>query len=532
MSVLLIKILWYQLTDIKESPLTDNKYANPTNITDSIVANAAKALDIQNNILTVTVRNPHSNYVNTLNKLVFQEQDQIKLWLKYTDDPNDISSGKWNTNTITEPEEAYLVGTYYLVEVSGQHSPMGTLIQIKCADKTYILFNKVLAKAFLKSDNLSVPKIIQKVIRLSSQTDRTEAFIGSGTDSGVKYDIDARLDSERTPAEEAAGIRLIADVRRNETEQSGILNSDTAFPTREIAKVWKPIYEWIGDLSQPERTNTDAELAGTSGVPLVYGRPFIFWVDEQNRFRWIYPTDIIANYIEIGKFTDETLSYDSTKTNTADVFNVSLNLKVFDVTNMIIFNAGDDMNGVGTWGYVIDTTSNVKTLKMRVVPMVDIAEKYKGLDYEKGIPQASRKGTPAGLPRYQYPLDARYADYGIGVYTNFFVPTTTFATSSTINNDNNYNDALREKITFEGESRAGNLMKGLSHARWKGSLTTKGANYSVGNLLEYTDISMGLYKQKLRIMEVRHNVSTSSWTTELELEEDAKAVLLSGKVNT
>src|SRR3990167_5587134 len=107
---------------------------------------------------------------------------------------------------------------------------------------------------------------------------------------------------------------------------------------------------------------------------------------------------------------DETLSYDSTKTNKAEVFNINVSKKIFDVTNMIIFNGGTDMYGTGIWAYVLDTTSNVKTLKMRVVPMTDIAEKWKNKDYDtvNGTAQANRKGTPAGTPKYQFPLDARY----------------------------------------------------------------------------------------------------------------------------
>lgn len=520
MSVFLTKILWYQLKDRGTEAIGDNQYKDPVNITDAVIFNVAKGIDIKNNILTLTVKNPHNLYVDTYNDLQFEEQDQIKIFINYTDTGADVSASAWDTTTITEPTTQYLLGVYYVIEVSGDHSAKSTLINLKCADKTYILFNKVLAKAFITSDALTAPQIIQKVIRFSSQTTLSKGgFVGTGSDPRAYYDVDAKLESEGG---------FITDVRRV-TREDGTTNSDTLFPEIQMAKVWKPIYEWISELSQIEKTNTTSELTGTTA--LVYGRPFIFWIDESNRFHWIYPTDTTADYIEVGLFRDETLSYDSSQTNDVEVFNVDINKKVFDVTNMIIFNAGNDMYNTGIWGYVLDTTSNAKTLKMRVVPMIDIAEKWKNLDYKEGTVAANREGTPAGKPLYQFPLDARYPLSDVDGDDCVFIPTTSFATNASITNDTNYNDALRERATDEAELRAKALLGGLSHARWKGSITTKGRVYSVGNLVEFTDTSLGLYRQKLRIMDVRHNIRKNSWTTEVELEQDQKALITSANLN-
>ena len=156
-------------------------------------------------------------------------------------------------------------------------------------------------------------------------------------------------------------------------------------PSIDFSIVWKPIYEWIAELSQIEKTNTSTELGGT----LVYGRPFIFWVDEDNKFHWVYPNDTVADYIEVGKEVGEALSYDSSETNDAHVRSVNLNKRVFDVTNFIIYNAGTDMTETGMWDYVVDLTSKVKSLKMRVVPMTDIAEKAKNDDYRNDFNKAS-----------------------------------------------------------------------------------------------------------------------------------------------
>ena len=528
-----MKVLWYQLKDKRTEAIADNEYKSPVNITDAVMMGAGKAIDIKNNLLTLTLRNPHSFYVDEYNELKFEEQDQIKIYVKYTNDGADIGSATWSTETITTPGTEYLLGIYYVVEFAVKHSGKDTMINLKCADKTYVLFNKVLSKAFIKNDNLTAPLMIQKIIRFSSQTIKEKGGVqGTGADSGGFYDIDARLDSERTTAEIAAGTQLITNVRKS-TKEDGTANSDTNFPAKEMAKVWKPIYEWIAELSQIEKINTTNELNGaadavTSSKSLTYGRPFIFWIDEQNRFRWVYPTDTVADYIEVGKFEGETLSYNSSQTNDAEVYNVNMTKKIFDVTNMIIYNAGTDMYGTGIWFYAVDLTSNVKTLKMRVVPMVDIAEKWKNLDYSPAFcPAANRNGTPAGNPLYQFPLTAVYTEYDAGTKNCAFPPTTTYANAAAINNDSNYNDSLRERCENEGDNRAKTLLAGLSSARWKGSITTKGKIYSVGNLVEFSDTSLGIYKETLRIMEVKQNISKTSWTTEISLEKDAKAVEVS-----
>ena len=316
MSVFLLKVLWYPLIERNTEALGDNDYdeENPINITDATVISAGKGIDIKNNILTLNLKNPHSLYVDESNEIKFEEQDQIKLYMKYTDDGADVSTDKWDTTTATTPETEFLVGVFYVIEFSTDHSTSKTTINLRCADKTYILFNKVLAKDFGQvRDGLSAPEVIQKVIRLSSQSGRDGVgFLGTGNESGVYYEVDARLDSE--------GGYITSS--RRATREDGTGNTDTTFPDIDIAKVWKPIYEWISELSQIEKTNNSTELAGDSA--LTYGRPFIFWVDEENRFHWIYPTDTVADYIEIGKGDGDALSFDSSLTADATVRSSSL----------------------------------------------------------------------------------------------------------------------------------------------------------------------------------------------------------------
>jgi len=505
MSILLTKILWSRLKDRRTEAIGDNLYESPIVITDIISITGGKGMDIKNNVLSFTLKNDfqknitypdastmkQTTYVNSSKELMFEEQDQIKVYAKYTDDGADFVSDAWSSSSTTAPSDDYLIGSFYIAEFNPQHVDKAAQINVKCVDKTYVLFNRILAKAFTATDGLTAPEMIQKVIRYSSQNPEG-LFQGTAGDAGTRYDVDARLVSESG---------YITDTRRN-TKEDGSANANTDFPEVELAKVWKPVYEWIKDLSQVEMTNSVTE----QGDVLVYGRPFIFWVDESNAFHWVYPSDTPDSTIVVG--TDE-------------VRNANMSKSVFDVTNMIIYNVGDDMYGTGLYYYAVDLTSKVRTLKMRYVPMTDISKKWISADYATGTLAADRDGAPAGKPVPQFPTS-----YPLSACV--FPPTENFANVASISDDGDYNDALRERCLAEGDKRAKALLSGLSNARWKGTVTMKGTIYAAGDLIKFTDDRIGLNEVLIRVMTVRHSFNKNGWQTTLELEQDTDVLVNTG----
>lgn len=479
MTVLLKRVLWYRLKDRQTELVSDNIYQDPIDITDDVNWSAGKGLDVKNNVLTLNLKNSNSKYI-TDGDLQFEEQDQIKVFLKYTDDNDDLTSA-WDEDSSTEPDSSDLVSVFYVIELGVNHSERSTTIRITCADKTYVLFNKLYAKNYLVSDTVSAAAIVQDVVRFSCQNQFGQ-YIGTGANDGVYYDIDAKLVSEGG---------YIEDTRTNRT----------VFPDVAISKVWKPIYEWIQDLSQTEKTNSAAEVAADT---LVQKRAMIFWVDENNKFHWVYPTDTVTNTLVVG---------------TDDILNISLNKKVFDVVNMVIFNAGTDMYGTGIWNYVVDTTSTVRTLKMRVIPMVDITEALMQKDYTLILPasrDAGEGGKGNGYPIPQFPTSYPPA-------SNAFVPTTSFVAASNISDDGDYNDALRERATQEGQARAQATLSRLANARWVGTVNLIGTlTHSPGDLIQLTDAETGINAESLRCMDVKHSVTKNGWFTTLSLEADSE----------
>jgi len=487
MSLLLTRVLWYGIDNaaVENDIVT---YLDPVDITDAINWNIGKGLDIQNNTLSMVLRNDWAEYVdNTTAEIKFQEEDQIKIYSKYVDDNDDITDA-WTTNSTTYPATANLLGTYFIKQFGVQGTSKGTRIQLTCVDKTYVLFNKVFSQAWTEESGYTAPWMIRKVIRQTSENPNGE-FEGDGEDSGVFYEIDARFESDGGH---------ITDVRVD----------NSSFPAKGMGKAWKPVYEWIKDLSSIEAINSQTEIDNEN---YIYGRPFIYYVDEENRFHWEEPN--YDNPTEIVVGTDE-------------VYNVNLTKQIFGTANMIIYNAGEDMNGRGIWGYYLHEGSNIKGLQMKVVQMIDITRDALDADYGAGYtPAADRKNgdnNDPGYPFPQFPKDTEYplnACYFVGSYL------TDYTQATDITSDSDYNDALREYAKYKANARAENVCMGLANAKWRGRIEIKGARYTPGELIKLTDSTSGLNEEELRLNGVKHNITNRGWFTSLELEKDPETLI-------
>lgn len=486
MSVALMKILWTSTLD-----------GITRTITDSISFTSGKGLDIKNNVLVLTLKNSATRldsnqnllhkYVDAQFEVRFREDDQIKVYLKHTDDMADVEDTSWSQTNTTEPDSDNLLGIFYVVDVNTRHEDKDATVQIKCADKTYVLFNRLLAKTFPLSDALSAPEIIQKVVRFSSQNVGGE-YLGDGDDAGVRYDIDAVLESDGG---------FIQDTRRATTE-SGNVNSDTTFPDVTIAKVWKPVYEWISELSQIEYLNTENELSGSSGKEIVYGRSFLYYVDENNKFHWEETDDTTDTDLDIGEDT---------------VYSFKLVKSIFDSVNFIVYRGGEDFYGNGTLDYVYDENTNVSRLKMKVIAMTDIAKKLIQDEISNGnlIENTSGTFTFSGN---------RYNRSGT---------VTPSWTSTSYANDSSYNSSLRTEIFKRCDSRARALLTGIGSARYKGDIERKGILITPGTLYKLTNSYTGQKDEVIRSVEIKHNVTKTGWFTTETLQQDEQAI--TGEVN-
>lgn len=564
MSVLLKKVLWYPIEDSEQKT-----YYNPINITGALDLSVKRGIDIKNNIITLRLKNHavkfDSSY-NIINKYIddnfiikFKEDDQIKVYLYYTDDMADVESSNWSNEpeyVSSVPSNYYLRGIYYVTEFTVENDEKGSYVRLKCADKCYILFNKLMAKAFTLTDAINAPEMIQKVSRFQSENQKGE-YQGDGNESGVFYDIDAKLFSSNVKSSgtttsattnklidtsatfETDGVAIsdwvknttddvyayvntvdsqtqltlnkdimgsgdaysvsdgfIQDVRTATCADGKTTNADTTFPDIAMAKVWKPIYEWFSEISQIDYTNTGDELSGVS--TLVYGKPFLYFVDELNRVHWFESSESIDETITIGT--------------TTGIYKYKLDKKVFDIVNFIIFRGGEDLYGNGTLGYELDQNAGTRNLKMRVIPMVDIAKSL----IQKEIANGNLVENAAGA----FFFSGKNYDRSGAVTPHW--------STTEYNDDDDYNDALRDRISEVAKARARKYIKRLAHARYKGTIERKGAGYAVGNLIKITNSNTGQNQELLRVMDVSDKITKNGWITTLSIEQDKEAIVSLG----
>lgn len=559
MSVLLTKILHYSLDDKEGS-----NYTNPSNITDAISFDAQRGLDIKNNTLSLSLKNRafrldsnaklvHRYVSPTTFETVFQEDDQVTVYARYTDDMSVVEASEWQDNS-EEPSSTYLLGSFFITDFNLRHGVNGQNIEILCVDKTAVLFNRLLAKNFdlettsgttdgttsgkLVDSGSSFTQTVELGMRVTNTTDSTVTIVtgvdsdstislkddifvsgedykiensapsvllkvirfvtekqggikqGTGNDAGVNYDVGAATQNADTNS------GYIQDVRRATTED-GSTNTDLAFPAISLAKVWKPVYEWIGELSDIEFINDAQELDGTD--PIVYGQSFIYWIDENNDFHWVEKTSTVDTNIDVD--VDE------------NVYSLSLNKSVFGTANIIVFRGGEDLYGSGTLDYNVDATAGAKNLRMRVIAMTDIAQKLIEDEIARGnlIEDNSTPGefTFSGN---------RYTNDTYGFTTSWGVDTTGFS-------DDDYNNSLKDRIIEVAKNRSRNIMNAISGQRFKGSMEIKGEIITPGTLYSITDTDTGIVNEKIRVVNVQHNFTTEGWFTTLELEQDEDAII-------
>jgi len=260
-----------------------------------------------------------------------------------------------------------------------------------------------------------------------------------------------------------------------------------------MAKVWKPVYEWVNELSQIEYLNDADELSSASDI--VYGRPFLYYVDEENRFHWFETDNTVGETITIGT--------------TTGIYDYKLDKKVFDTVNFIIFRGGEDFYGKGTLDYYIEDTSNIKTKRMRVIAMTDIAKKLIQAEIANG------NIITGGAGAFTFAGTAYDRDGNVTPAWNDTVYTA----------DATYNTALKTEIYRIGKARCRSLAKGLAHARYKGSIDRKGSIITVGTLLNITNQNTGQNSELLRVMDVRDTINKTGWFTSMQIEQDQEAII-------
>ena len=544
------KILWYNKGGV-EKQLTDVERINITRGEKSSMNSA-----------DIFLKNPitergsdgflYPKHVNSGDGLIkFNEGDSIKIYAAYIEDNRELDVSITSADLLMSAE---------IQEVNVTTSEKGTKMKLSCVDKSYSVFNVIWSNNYNEDsvDNRA-PLIIQNIVRWASSLKGLQSGgyddVGGIVPNGI-YGVDARLDTEKG----------FIETTRNDA-------TGTAFPKISIARSFKPVYEWLDELSSSNYTNDFASCESETSPP--QDRTMTYYIDELNRFHWFYPKDGITNTLNQTITATETITtltltdassfstsgsvqiggevFDYTSKsgnvlsgvtrgvdNTIEEAHASgdvvysqlvitqsdnttgnkwvgskLTYKTYDIINAVIFNAGDDMNGSGILGFWFDKTSSSPKLKMVYKAWTHLARVMKSSDIRLAISKGFTGITHTDGDEYAYPTD--YDDYGAGKKLPSWNPG-----DSTIVSDTTYNTALRTIATRIAKGLAKKLTAQIGSARWKGTITLELKRFTSGKLVRVNSALTGIRNKDLRIKKVQYNITNVSGQVTLTLEEDEK----------
>jgi len=529
-----------------------NKGRGDTQVIDYKTINIRLSSEMKNNQMTINLSNDFDSltgrtYNDNLGKLAFQIDDKFKFYAKYDSD---------NSGLDLSGNSPDLVFSSDLREIGSEVADK-SMIPLICTDRTFNVLNRI-GWANYKANGLdtkgnqtapngqgwTAPLIVKDIIRQRAGTNKTPKssnegiydneghILPSNNPSTESLLIDARLASEQSTNDDGSiNYGFIQDNRATTIKKDGTIitriigtpDSDTSlfpsipiatrnnnFPFKSFTLIAKPIYEMLQNLSQIDMTNTTDELdPENTSFNLIIQRAMRYHLDEKNRLHWFYPID---NTFGEGLNTDSTdkvgndLDLVMGTTTNFEIKRHKLKFALYEVINFIYFEAGTDMNGDSILGFRYDPTSGAPTIKdsKRSYPRIPESMRLEDDVVNGGnITKDATKKSGYAFPT-SYPITPKWNK------------------DITINNDGEYNTQFKNEARRKGNAKADSIIRGTSSQRWKGTIETRFHNFTVNDLLRYTSQAGGIYREKLRITEVNHNIQKAGAFTTLSVEADGK----------
>lgn len=259
------------------------------------------------------------------------------------------------------------------------------------------------------------------------------------------------------------------------------------FPTISMVKVFKPVFEWISQLTAPDHINSMTELETNN---LIISRSLLFHIDTQDRYHCYRVDDT------------PTISIDSSDSTTYKTTRVSGGKKLFGTTNMIIYRYRN-MNKIDQLGVYYEAGTGIPMAKDSYRPMISISE---GMQLE-----AIKAGQQSAY--YTYP-------------SSYPITPVWDRQQRAVNSDSEYNTNFEEEADLRCKAFAQALIKGRANPLWVLNWEIKGkADISVNSLLEVTHAPLGLKRYLLRVVEIDHSITKNGYFTNLKLKEDQKVMV-------
>lgn len=267
-------------------------------ITNFVNFNQKRGLQMKTTTCDFTLRIDSPVAANVLfnpdGSLIFSEMDTVEVWLK--------SDEVINTATDTP------LITGNIQKMSTGYEEKSRVLRIGITDKTVLLLSRMFPTFSVSGTQDQADELIRFVVKHISDSGNQQYSITTNNVASTKSD-------------------------------------GNAFKTITYGTDWKPAYDTIAELSQPEFTGDD--------------RAYIFYVDANNDLHWFYPSQ--SNPIALTEGTDKILK-------------MNLEYSTRDMVNMVIFKCGTDKSGNAIYDYYFDPSIDSSELRMQYQNWQSITE--------------------------------------------------------------------------------------------------------------------------------------------------------------
>ena len=208
------------------------------------------------------------------------------------------------------------------------------------------------------------------------------------------------------------------------------------FPKTTYTQRYDSAYELIARYSQPDITGDDL--------------PYHFYFDENDEFYWQYPTDTIAGLVRYGEEPVRTMQAAQ---------------KEAEQISMIIFDAGEDLNGDAIVGFEYNPFAEQIRGGIKFQPMTDIA-----------------RDNPA--------------------------------------KEDELNSEYRDRMSSIAKARADNIMNRIGKGLWEITVNCTGSRFNIAGLYEIEMPGRGFQMRDLRCERIVHTFDKGGWQTRVTFVED------------
>ena len=468
-----------------------------------------KVTEAKKNNITLNLFNPNKK----LNDISFERDDStITLYVSWN-----------NINRSNPTQTPIMIGNIESIKYSVDDKGKNKL-KIKALDKTGLFLSKLWSFAY--TDSTPNPY---------------SGGEGLAVHEAIKHIINSSQDNP------GAGDKITFN-NLSSTDSDG----NTFTKNVNIAKTWKPIYEWLNELSTTDYTEDD--------------RAYIYYLDENNDLHWEYPSQKIQTVLEedldsteteidvadtssypssgVILIEDEQIEYTGISGNTFtgctrgangtvatthsdgtsvsgqaleigqdNIYNMDVDTDGEGEYTMIIYNAGQTPAGYEYLWYALDESRLGEQVKMKFYDWKDIGQSTFNTEKTWTDPVT---GYTWGNEDSDYPTPngSELSE------SNPWHPS--WDSSLSITSNSEYQDEFINNLKDKGGSKAKDFFA-TGAERFKGEVEMKGTlSYKVNDLINVYQIPQGVTK-RLRVKEIRHMIGKSGWFTTLSLDTDPEA---------